>query len=66
MIQHEKSQKLAILQKSENPNTSQRQKLLRFQKGLLMIQNKASLQKFHIMAQAESRMTLQKALALWK
>jgi hypothetical protein len=39
---------------------------MRFQKGLLMMQNKASLKKFHIMAQTESRMTLQKAMALWK
>jgi hypothetical protein len=30
------------------------------------MQNKASLQKFHIMAQSESRMSIQKAIAIWK
>ena len=35
-------------------------------KGLLVIQNKQSLTKFEIMAQAESKMTIGKAIALWK
>ena len=51
---------------TRNPNSLQREKLLRFQKGMLLIQNKQSLKKFQVMAQAESKMTLTKALALWK
>ena len=31
-----------------------------------MMQNKASLRKFTIMAQPESRMTVQKAVVIWK
>ena len=31
-----------------------------------MIKNRASLQKYHVMAQAECRMTLGKSIALWK
>ena len=31
-----------------------------------MMQNKAGLQKFRIMAQSESRMTIQKAIVIWK
>lgn len=31
-----------------------------------MMKNRASLQKYHVMAQAECRMTLAKSIALWK
>ena len=49
-----------------NPSSHQREKMLRFMKGLLVIQNKSSLKKYDIMAQAESKMTVGKAIALWK
>ena len=52
--------------KIQNPNTTQRDKILRFQKGLLMMQNRAALQKYAVMSQAESRMTLGKSIAIWK
>lgn len=51
---------------TRNPNSLQREKLLRFQKGMLLIQNKQSLKKYQVMAQAEAKMTLPKALVLWK
>lgn len=30
------------------------------------MQNKASVRKYHIMAQSEAKMTVQKAVAIWK
>jgi hypothetical protein len=49
-----------------NPSSQQRDKILRFMKGLVVIQNKSGMKKFSIMAQAESRMTISKAMAIWK
>lgn len=49
-----------------NPSSQQRDKMLRFMKGLVVIQNKSGMKKFSIMAQAESRMTISKAMAIWK
>ena len=49
-----------------NPSSQQRDKILRFMKGLVVIQNKSGMKKLSIMAQAESRMTISKAMAIWK
>lgn len=50
----------------QNPNTRSREKLMNFWKGFLMLKNKQALKKFDSMAQVESRMTISKAMALWK
>ena len=63
------------LEKSNSPNHSkkqqshgqyQREKQLKFQKGMLIIQNRQSMKRYTQMAQAESRMTVAKAIAIWK
>lgn len=50
----------------ENPGNIHREKVLRAHKSLLIIQNRQAERQFRIMAQSEAKMTVSKAIALWK
>lgn len=52
--------------RSVNPSRQQEDRRLRMQKGFLILNNGKSMRQFAVMAQVEAKMTVKKAIAIWK